>query len=273
MQVVLPSRLELPFHGMSFVENLLITKSTNELNFTQARDPMLTVEIDLDSLPDSPYGYGQLVESCLAPLAAAKPDLRASIYVSHRPSVSFGNYGSSALFGIAGDSRVLAALFSCFRNAPGLKVGHGDQIIQSEALRQYHIEGGLLWRPDEEHVWYANEVDHKNGRPNDNIEFGPGRDPGIELDPEPEQGPEAAALGARTFPRRAFGCQCRQHCCHHRGGVRTTRRVSRAARSGQKSASFRRDHSHLAKALGMSSAQRCCEWAECCPAKCPLVVH
>jgi hypothetical protein len=202
MQVVLPSRLELPFHGMSFVENLLITKSTNELNFTQARDPMLTVEIDLDSLPDSPYGYGQLVESCLAPLAAAKPDLRASIYVSHRPSVSFGNYGSSALFGIAGDSRVLAALFSCFRNAPGLKVGHGDQIIQSEALRQYHIEGGLLWRPDEEHVWYANEVDHKNGRPNDNIEFGPGRDPGIELDPEPEQGPEAAALGRTELPAR-----------------------------------------------------------------------
>lgn len=202
MQVALPSRRESPFHGMSFVENPLIRKSTNELNFIQARGPMSTVEIDLASLPDSPYGYGQLVESALAPLAAAKSDLRATVYVSHAPSVSFGNYGTSVFFGVAGDSRILAALFSSFGSVHGLKVRHGDQIMQSQSLRQYHIEDGLLWRPDEEHVWYANEVDHENGKPDDVIECGPTCGAGSEDDPEPEPEPDpgqvAAALSGRT---------------------------------------------------------------------------
>lgn len=133
----------------------MIRKPVNELNFVQAREPMSTVEIDLDALPEDSFGYAQLVETALAPLVAAEPDLRATVYVYQGPSVNFGAYGFSAFFGVAGDRRVLSALYSSFCSAPGLKVRYSDQIQQSQAIREYHLEQGQLWRPYEEYVWYA----------------------------------------------------------------------------------------------------------------------
>jgi hypothetical protein len=140
---------------MNFMGNTLITKSVNELHFVQLRQPASTVEIDIGTLPDQSGGYALLVEAAVAPLAVADMDLRATIYVAHGPSVSFGNYGHSAFLSVAGDGRVLAALQTSFGSASGLKVRSGDQSDQSQAIPQYHLEDGLLWRPDEEHVWYA----------------------------------------------------------------------------------------------------------------------
>ena len=120
---------------------------------------MSTVEIDLDTLPEESFGYAQLVESALAPLAAADPRLCATVYVYQGPSVNFGNYGFSAFFGVAGDRRVLGALYASFSGARGLKARYSDQIQQSQTLREYHIEEGRLWQPEEEHVWYASAND------------------------------------------------------------------------------------------------------------------
>ena len=133
----------------------MIRKPVNELHFVHAREPLSTVEIDIDTLPEGMHGYGQLVEAALAPLAAAEPGLRATVYVYHAPSVSFGNYGYSAYFAAAGDRRVPAALYAVFHGTPGLRVRQGDQIDPAQALRQYHLEDGRLWSPDEEYVWYA----------------------------------------------------------------------------------------------------------------------
>lgn len=144
---------------MNLMGNPLITKLVNELQFVQSRQPTPTVEIDIGTLPDQAGGYALLVEAAIAPLAAAENDLRATIYVTHGPSVSFGNYGHSAFFSVAGDCRVLAALQTSFGLAPGLKVRSGDQFDQSHAIPQYHLEDGFLWRPDEEHLWYANAHD------------------------------------------------------------------------------------------------------------------
>lgn len=143
------------------LELLLIRKPVNELNFLNAREPMSTVEIDVDSLPEGSFGYSQLTELALAPLAAANPDLRATVYVYEGPSVNFGNYGHSAFFGVAGDRRVLGVLYASFRGVAGLNVRHSDQIRQSQALRQYHLEDGMFWRPEEEGVWYAGADDEE----------------------------------------------------------------------------------------------------------------
>jgi hypothetical protein len=137
----------------------LIRKPVNELHFVRSREPMSTVEIDLDTLPEESFGYAQLVESALAPLAAADPRISATVYVYQGPSVNFGNYGYSAFFAVAGDRRVLGALYASFSGARGLKTRYSDHIQQSQALCQYHIEEGLLWRPDEGHVWYASTDD------------------------------------------------------------------------------------------------------------------
>ena len=137
----------------------MIRKPVNELHFVRSREPMSTVEIDLDTLPEGSFGYAQLVESALAPLAAADSRLSATVYVYQGPSVNFGNYGYSAFFAVAGDRRVLGALYASFSGTRGLKTRHSDQIQQSQALCQYHIEEGLLWRPDEGHVWYASTDD------------------------------------------------------------------------------------------------------------------
>lgn len=148
-------------------ENPLIRKSANQLKFLNAKEPMSTIEIDLDSLPEGSFGYAQLTETALAPLAAASPDLHATVYVYQGPSVNFGDYGYSAFFGVAGDRRVLGALFSTFGGTAGLKVRHGDQIRQSQALRQYHLEDGNLWLPLEEGVWYAGAGDMDSEDPDE----------------------------------------------------------------------------------------------------------
>jgi hypothetical protein len=152
------------------LENPLIRKPANELRFLNVKEPMSTIEIDLDSLPKGAFGYAQLTEASLAPLAAASPDLHATVYVYQGPSVNFGDYGYSAFFGVAGDRRVFGALSSTFGGTAGLKVRHGDQIRQSQALRQYHLEDGKLWLPLEEGVWYAGAGDMNCEDPDELVE-------------------------------------------------------------------------------------------------------
>jgi len=164
---------------------------------------MSTVEIDVDSLPEGSFGYSQLTESALAPLAAANPDLRATVYVYEGPSVNFGNYGHSAFFGVAGDRRVLGALYSAFRATAGLNVRHSDQIRQSQALRQYHLEDGKFWRPEEEGVWYAEADAQASVRAGESPEEEDGDelpDDGWSTDEDSPDGPPESGDDAEAAP-------------------------------------------------------------------------
>jgi len=173
----------------------LIRKPVNELHFIQTRDPMSTVEIDLDSLPDGSSGYAQMVVAALAPLAASDSGLRATVYVYQGPSVNFGNYGYSAFFGAAGDRRVLVALYAFFCGAAGLKVRHSDQIRQSQAVCQYHLEDGRLWSPEEEHVWYASIREEEREASEDGFDEGEIDD---ETWPDEESDPDDTATKERS---------------------------------------------------------------------------
>lgn len=171
----------------------MIRKPVNELHFVHARDPLPTVEIDLDTLPAGMHGYGQLVEAALSPLAAADPDLRATVYVFHGPTVSFGNYGYSAFFAAAGDRRVHGALHAVFQGTAGLRVRHGDHIDPAQALRQYHLEDGRLWCPDEEYVWYARDGSADgaaSGEDSGEIDADDGAEDDDGADPDDSVGPD-----------------------------------------------------------------------------------
>lgn len=133
----------------------MIRKSISELHFIEATAPMPTVEFDVDSLPEGVSGYSDLVESALIRLAAATQDLKATVYVLEGPSVSFGGYGHSAFFAAVGSKLVLPALYDSLCNISGLKIRHSEPIRPSQTQRQYHIERGLLWSPENEQMWCA----------------------------------------------------------------------------------------------------------------------
>ena len=175
----------------------MIRKSITELHFVDSRSPMATVEIDIDSLPEGTYGYESLVQSALAPLAAANPDLKATVYVYQGQSVNFGEYGYSAFFGVAGSRLPLPALHAIFSGVAGLKLRYSDSIVQSQALRQYHVEGGHIWMPEEEGVWYC-EADEEDGSADDELSE-PKDDPdGHENDSESGSEEAGGASGARV---------------------------------------------------------------------------
>lgn len=125
---------------------------------------MQTVEIDLDSLDlTTGTGYGDLVSRALVPLAAENPELRATVWVRQGNSTSFGRYGYSAFFGVAGDQSLLRALENVFRATPQLLVRPSDEILQSQALCQYHVEDGKLWREYEAYTWYSGDAGDAGG--------------------------------------------------------------------------------------------------------------
>lgn len=136
----------------------MIKKTVAELHFVRTSEPMATVEIDLDSISPEQYGYSELVDKALIEFAQRSPTLRATIYVYQGPSYNFGVSGYSAFFGVAGDKRVLSQLYATFKSTPGLQARYSDSILASRSLCQYHIEGGRLWEPLEEGVWYTGEA-------------------------------------------------------------------------------------------------------------------
>jgi len=138
-------------------------KSVTELQFVHPRAPMATVEIDLDTLPPGTPGYAGLVQDALAPLAAADDALRATVYVFQGNSENFQHQTRSAFFGVAGDRRALAALYASFRREPGLRVRHSDHIVASQAMCQYHLEDGALWRPHAGQEWTADAENDEDG--------------------------------------------------------------------------------------------------------------
>jgi len=125
---------------------------------------MATVEIDVHSIPLDHFGYGQFVEQALAGVAERLPLLRATVSVYEGSSINFGEVSHSAFFGVAGDKRILAALYAVFSSVRGLKTRYSDSILASESIRQYHLEDERVWRPLEEGTWYAGEGDDEDGQ-------------------------------------------------------------------------------------------------------------
>jgi hypothetical protein len=137
----------------------MLTKNTGDLRFLRPSQPMLTVEVDLDSFPSPHSSYGWLVSNALVSLAARNPDLVSTIYVLESPSINFLQPGYSAFFGIAGPKSVRETLYAMFSALRGLKVRYSDYITPEQGTCQYHIEDGRLWCPNDYLTWYAEEFE------------------------------------------------------------------------------------------------------------------
>lgn len=123
----------------------MATRPTHQINFVRAKDPIPSVEVDLDAIPEHLHGFGDIVAQALCRAAQANKGLRATIHVYHSGSVNFGSPTASAFFGVAGAKKVLDVLLYAFKAAKVSRVRFSDYIAPAPYTRQYHVEDGEVW--------------------------------------------------------------------------------------------------------------------------------
>jgi len=133
----------------------MLERPESDLQIVTPRDPLPTVEIDIDSIPESLHGYSDLVTRALSSVAEKSIKLRATIYVYQGMSVNFHQQTWSAFFGVAGDKKLLDALLNTFQSAKVANVRLSDYINPSTATRDFHVQDGHVWRPLEADTWYT----------------------------------------------------------------------------------------------------------------------
>jgi len=138
----------------------MIEKPAVELKFVQTSDPLSTVEVDIDSIPERYYGYSSLVTHALESFAAQHPDCRSTFYVYQGQSVNFHSSTFSAFIGVAGNEKdkLLDLLLKSFKRVTGVKARLSDAINPASGICEFHIEDGHVWNPADAITWYANEL-------------------------------------------------------------------------------------------------------------------
>ena len=141
-------------------EDDLVRRAETDLHIVYKAQMMPSVEVDFHSIPEDVGGYARVVTRALQSAASMFPGLKATIYVCERPSVNFHEQTWSVFFAVAGQKKleILQCLESAFRKVVGKKVKTSDYIHTSHAERDYHIEDGAVWRPEEPGTWYQEEA-------------------------------------------------------------------------------------------------------------------
>ncbi|WP_434661516.1 ankyrin repeat domain-containing protein [Paraburkholderia sp. A3BS-1L] len=140
----------------------MIERQSKDLHFSRSREPIPTVELDMDSIPKNLSGYSDTVVASLRPIAAISPELRATIYVYQGQSVNFRVLSWSAFIGVDGPESLLRPIHQEFQNIPGVKVKLSDYIRPSQGLPEFHIEDGKVWRPVDAVTWGVDDAETKN---------------------------------------------------------------------------------------------------------------
>ena len=140
----------------------MLERPESELQFVTPRDPILSVEIDIDSIPKKLQGVSDLVTRALSSAADKSIKLRATIYVYQCMSINFYQQTWSAFFGVAGDKKLLDVLLNAFKSAKVGKVRLSDYINPSTATRDFHVQDGHVWRPLEAGTWCTESKGEKN---------------------------------------------------------------------------------------------------------------
>ena len=136
---------------------MIIRKNTTELTLRSSKEPLATVEVDLDSIPEERCGYGDIVADGLTSWAANNSDETATIYVYESPSVNFREPTNSAFFGVVGKKAVLDGVMTALKRVPKVRVRPSDSILARSASATFHIEGGAVWQVDDEITWFAHQ--------------------------------------------------------------------------------------------------------------------
>lgn len=139
---------------------MIIRRPQNELAFIDAGEPLMTVEVDLDSIP-SHYHYtcDELVVLALRPFAKKDLRFRATIFVKEMGSMTFRERTNSAFFGVAGpgEGALLESIRKIFKRIPDVRARISDSIKFDNWSRHFHVQDGLIWLPDDATTWAAND--------------------------------------------------------------------------------------------------------------------
>lgn len=137
----------------------MIERPEIELKFVKSQQPLASVEVDLDSIPDNLSGYGSLMMNALKPFAERFPDVINTIYVYTGPSVNFHTQTYSVFFCVAGKNEVLNQIFNAFKGVPEVNVRRSDYVDPKKCNKDYHLQDGHVWRKLEPGTWYADTPD------------------------------------------------------------------------------------------------------------------
>lgn len=144
------------------LKDFMQKRSESELKFVKSRNPLPTVEVDVNDIPDKLHGYTDLVANSIKIFAAENPDKRATFYVYQGNSVNFHQHTWSAFIGVAGDEDLLDLMLDDFKAAGITNARFSDYIDLSTASREFHIQDGNVWRPLENGIWYSDDQEEEN---------------------------------------------------------------------------------------------------------------
>lgn len=184
----------------------MIQRSMSTLNLVTSRDPMPTVEIQTESLEDQGLVFNKIISSALMRYAVNNPTSKATVYMYGTMSVNFHTAGWSEFLIVAGDQKVLKVLSDTFSRFPQVQSRFSDYIAPNQGIQAFHVEDGLLWRPEDAITWYADspEDEEKEQSPAetpldaDDIGKGDANDWGdriVEAEPEDDEGENVLPTG------------------------------------------------------------------------------
>lgn len=157
------------------------------LGIRRVTQPLETIELDEDSFWLAYSNWSVFIEHALGRYAADNGDRVATVYMySTGPSPSVNSshgeqhqergWHNAVFFGVVGRREVLEVVQGALAHGTGVP----DAVVESgtvnrEKVRQvycgqspdfidfrgkgpaaYHVEDGLVWRPEEESLWYTN---------------------------------------------------------------------------------------------------------------------
>jgi hypothetical protein len=137
----------------------MIEKPVSELKIKYTKNPILSVEVDLDSIPKEFSGHTDIVVEALESIAPVLPKTIATVYVYCGNSVNFDNLQTwSAFIGVVGPRKILDSIFETFKNIPGAKVKLNGYIYLRDALCEFHMQDGIVWRPLDKLTWFTKPI-------------------------------------------------------------------------------------------------------------------
>ena len=136
------------------------SRRSDELKFRRSKRPLATVEVDIESLEEAGKDFPDTLYESLKLFAESDEECRASIYLYETESCNFisrkRELTYSIFIGVAGGGRrVHNVLYKSFSSIKGVNVKFSDSINPNKSILEYHIENGLVWRPYEAGVPYA----------------------------------------------------------------------------------------------------------------------
>ncbi len=120
----------------------MISLPATALHFLPLLDPMPSVALDTFGVigMDNP---GSLLMKHLEPVAAATPELLATIYYFHDSSEALAT--NALFYAIAGPEELQSIIFDGYAKIKGIKVVACDHPAPSTALILCHIQNGRVW--------------------------------------------------------------------------------------------------------------------------------